>query len=102
MMPALDIRWPRVCSVYAHETMAPEDSVVRDRLAVERTKLANERTLLAYERTALALCAAGVALIHVFSGTGDQALGWFLIGLGAIVAAVGVYRFVRVASRLRS
>jgi putative membrane protein len=82
--------------------MTSGDPAARDRLAVDRTRLANERTLLAYERTALALCAAGVTLIHVFSATADETLGWFLVGVGAILAPFGVFRFVRVSSRLRS
>ena len=82
--------------------MASEDPAVRDRLALERTKLANERTLLAYERTALGLCAAGVTLIHIFSATADHTLGWILVGVGVVLAPVGVYRFVRVASHLRT
>ena len=82
--------------------MTDTDEVpVRDRLATERTKLANERTLLAYERTALALGAAGVTLIHVFGAAADHAIGWVLVAIGAILAPIGIYRYLHVASRLR-
>jgi putative membrane protein len=81
--------------------MASGDPGVRDQLAVDRTRLANERTLLAYERTSLGSAAAGLALIHVFSATADHAIGWVLVAIGVILAPIGVYRYARVASRLR-
>jgi len=67
----------------------------------ERTRLANERTLLAYERTALGFAVAGVTLIHIFHEVLVRASGWLLIAVGAFIAIIGLYRFVRVRSMLR-
>jgi len=67
----------------------------------ERTRLANERTLLAYERTALGFAVAGVTLIHIFHEVLIQASGWLLIAVGAAIAVIGVYRFLRVRLMLR-
>ncbi len=86
---------------YAPADMSSDETAIRDRLALERTRLANERTLLAYERTALGLGAAGVTMIHIFSATADHAVGWGLVVVGAILAPVGLYRYVRVVRRLR-
>jgi putative membrane protein len=80
--------------------MSAEDTGPRDRLAAQRTRLANERTLLAYERTALGLGAAGVTMIHIFSADADLAIGWLLVALGAVLAPLGLYRFIRVRSQL--
>ncbi len=55
-----------------------------------RFTLANERTFLAWVRTALALMAAGVAVIRFVPGLSvvRHALGFLLIGLGGLLAAV--------------
>lgn len=70
---------------------------------MERTRLANERTFLAYVRTALSLLAAGVVLLQYFAANpGYLLLGWVLSGSGAIVLAVGVFRFFQVKRSLRA
>ena len=86
---------------YAPVVMGTDDVPVADRLAAQPTRLANERTLLAYERTALGLGAAGVTMVHIFSATADRAIGWGLVAVGVILAPVGLYRYLRVASHLR-
>jgi putative membrane protein len=74
----------------------------RDNLAMERTHLANERTLLAYVRTALSMLGGGAVVLHFFPVDPVAiAIGWFLVGAGAVVLLLGVYRFFRVGKRLR-
>lgn len=73
-----------------------------DRLAIDRTLLANERTLLAYIRTAIMLAVSGVTLIKLFPGERVvQLLGWCLLPLALVFAAIGVWRFTRIARDLR-
>lgn len=81
-----------------HDPMALETEL-RDRLAVDRTQLANERTLLAYARTSLTIAGAGFGL-HLFE-TGALLVPLSLFGVAAVLLLLGVYRFLRVASRLR-
>ena len=78
-----------------------DDLILRDWLAADRTALANERTLLAYVRTALTLGVAGGSVVHFLEGPVVDALGWTLIGAGAIALAIGVMRFVRMQRQLR-
>jgi putative membrane protein len=78
-----------------------ENSGKRDSLALERTHLANERTFLAYVRTALSMLGGGAVVLHFFPDDRSAvAIGWFLVGTGAVVLLLGIYRFVRVKSRL--
>ncbi len=79
----------------------PDPLSLSDRLAAERTHLANERTLLAYLRTALALLAAGLALFYLYDDPAAVTGGVALIPLGALVLALGLWRFRRVRRRLR-
>ena len=72
------------------------DTYIRDQLAGVRTVLANERTLLAYLRTALTLLVAGVTFIQFFEFELVVILGWVFIPLGAVIFAMGLYRFGRV------
>ena len=78
-----------------------DDLILRDWLAADRTALANERTLLAYVRTALTLGTSGGSAVHFLEGPVVDALGWTLIGAGAIALAIGVMRFVRMQRQLR-
>lgn len=72
-------------------------------LALIRTDLANERTLLAYGRTALMLVATGVSLVKFLNLTAELVvLGWFLIATGAIVGAIGTFRFTSLRHRLNT
>jgi putative membrane protein len=80
----------------------PEDTWVRDRMAIERTSLANERTLLAYVRTAIALFAAGATAIHFIESVVVDVLGWVLIAGGVFVLAYGGYRFRKVSALISS
>ena len=66
---------------------------VRDVLALDRTILANERTVLAYVRTALTLFVAGVSFVKFFDSWAIETLGWAFVPLGALVLAVGVWRY---------
>ncbi len=78
-----------------------ESAGKRDNLALERTRLANERTLLAYVRTALSMLGGGAVVLHFFPVDPMAiTIGWFLVGAGALVLLVGVYRFFRVGKRL--
>lgn len=79
----------------------PENTDIRDRLAVERTQLANERTFLAYIRTALSLI-AGAAVLFQFFSTHESylAVAWLLAGGGIVMLTVGVVRFFRVRAHL--
>ncbi len=75
---------------------------LRDELAMERTRLANERTVLAYVRTALALAAAGALLKHYLPDYPSLiGMAWVLFAAGAATLGVGLFRFLRVARRLR-
>ncbi len=62
-----------------------------------RFTLANERTFLAWVRTSLALMAAGVAVIRFVPGLSvmRHALGFLLIGLGGLLAAVSYRHWQR-------
>ena len=62
-----------------------------------RFTLANERTFLAWVRTALALMAAGVAVVQFVPGLAAirHVLGFILIGLGGVVAAVAYANWER-------
>lgn len=76
---------------------------MRDKLALERTRLANERTLLAYVRTALSLLGAGAVLFQFFSGQPSYLrAAWVLVACGAGVMLIGIVRFARTSSRLKT
>jgi putative membrane protein len=79
----------------------PEDTTLRDSLAVERTVLANERTLLAYVRTALAFAIAGASAIHFIESPFVDVLGWIGVAAGAVTGAIGAWRFTRTRRMLR-
>lgn len=74
----------------------------RDHLALVRTDLANERTLLAYGRTALMVAATGLTAVKFFPDTpGIVTIGWTLAGVGAVISATGIVRFVKLKRGLR-
>ena len=78
----------------------PSETMIRDQLALDRTLLANERTLLAYVRTALALVGAGAGGALIFGTSTAWWLGGALIALGPVIAALGMFRFRAVRSKL--
>lgn len=79
------------------------NTVTRDKLALERTRLANERTLLAYIRTGLSLLAAAAVLFHFFSPQNTYiAIAWFLMVAGLVVLIIGLVRFKQVRTKLNS
>lgn len=85
------------------ETLGVMELPLTDRLALNRTVLANERTLLAYVRTAMMLAVSGFTLIQVFPGEwAAQIPGWCSLLAALIVCAIGVWRFLHVASSLQS
>jgi putative membrane protein len=70
-----------------------------------RFSLANERTFLAWIRTALALNAGGLAvagLLPQFAGWGREFLALALIGLGTVVSAASVSRWVHNEEAMRT
>ncbi|MHA1126838.1 MAG: YidH family protein [Candidatus Heimdallarchaeota archaeon] len=73
-----------------------EELIFRDLLAADRTALANERTFLAYIRTSLAFIAAGFGLIKFTTETLFIVMGWILIPVGALLLALGIYRFFKI------
>ena len=79
----------------------PEDTSVRDRLALERTLLANERTLLAYIRTGLTITAAGFAVAHFLDSRVAIGAGGAVMLAGITAISLGVWRFRSVLRRLR-
>lgn len=79
----------------------PDEMILRDHLAYDRTVLANERTLLSYLRTAIALFAGGGTLVKLLHDEPDMVrLGFGLIGLGLVAAAVGIARYIQVRKRI--
>ncbi|MHB0970721.1 MAG: YidH family protein [Thermoanaerobaculia bacterium] len=82
-----------------HEVQRSDEAAHRDRLAVDRTHLANERTLLAYARTALASVITGLGILKFFSDVREVAIA--LIVAGALMALFGMWRFLRMRTRLR-
>jgi putative membrane protein len=78
-------------------------TVTRDYLALVRTDLANERTLLAYGRTALMVSATGVTLLEFYPQSPAASLiAWPLVAFGALIAVLGLIRFLGLRSRLRT
>jgi putative membrane protein len=77
-----------------------KDLVLREFLALERTKLANERTLLTYIRTGLYFLVAGSTLGYVVDSPFWNTMGWPLIIVGVLIAALGGVRFIGVARKI--
>ena len=75
----------------------------RDELALRRTLLANERTLLAYGRSAIMLAASGLTLwkIDAMHNKVEGPLAKGLVVAAAVVAIIGLYRYLRVRRILR-
>ncbi len=78
----------------------PAPLPLTDLLAVDRTRLANERTLLAYLRTALGLIVLGISFLHFLEAGWYHVAGYSFFGFGAVILAIGVYRFAQVHRHL--
>ncbi len=69
-----------------------------------RFTLAAERTLLAWVRTALGFMAAGIAVVYLSPDETtpliDVALGVLMVGLGALLAVLGAWRWRRTTRAL--
>jgi putative membrane protein len=97
--------WPATYTGFS-----PDELILRDRLAIDRTILANERTLLAYARTALALLIAGLSLMHLpylsfgtdLDTTFYAVIGWFCVGLGAVVVTIGYVHYRKYRDHIRA
>jgi len=76
-----------------YQDITPEQTILRDRLALDRTLLATERTLLAYIRTFLAFLVTGAGLIKFFTTLFLQLAGWVFISSGIICLFIGLWRF---------
>jgi putative membrane protein len=75
--------------------------ILRDVLAADRTALANERTFLAYVRTSLTLLLCGVSIIRFFDSAVLAVIGWALLPLCPLAAAVGLIRYRQMGAALR-
>lgn len=85
------------------ERDVPDELILRDHLALDRTRLANERTLLAYLRTSLMLLVAGATAVKFVDGSrGILIIGWVFLVVGAMVGAVGVWRFLAMRRAINS
>lgn len=78
----------------------PQRLILRDHLAIDRTILANERTLLAYVRTALGFLVLGLTFLHFFPHRVAQGAAYVFLAIGALVAVIGAWRFVRLQRAL--
>jgi putative membrane protein len=87
-----------------YENISPDQTLLRDQLALDRTTLANERTLLAYVRTAMALFLTGASAMHLHSFQITPAygplvydfVGWAFIIVGAATLLTGYVRYRRI------
>lgn len=78
----------------------PEDSSLRDQLAIDRTRLANERTMLAWVRTGIGLVGGGVAIAHFYPAGWQAVAGGALGALGGLTLVVGLLRYRTEGARL--
>ncbi len=78
-----------------------DDSLNLLELARGRNRLANERTMLAYMRTAIMLFATGGTLIKLFAPALAAVIGgWLIIAIGVFVVVIGLWRFLRIRTKL--
>lgn len=86
--------------VYPDRQNDGDQTMSRDRLALERTLLANERTLLAYVRTALALVVTGASALQFLSGSTARLIGFSALATGLMTGMIGLVRFRTMRSRI--
>ncbi len=77
------------------DAIPAEQTILRERLALDRTALANERTFLAYVRTSLTLLVVGFSFIElpVFRSPWFAVQGWIFVPFGVLIFFVGAWRF---------
>lgn len=80
--------------------MTEKDLGLTDRLALDRTHLANQRTLLAFTRTGIYFVFTGLGILHIVDIPGLFWAGWVAIGVGAIVAVIGLVNYLRMKKRV--
>lgn len=79
----------------------PEEELsLRDNLAIDRTRLANERTLLSYSRTGFSLVVTALAIFEFSDKDWAHLSAWVLIGLGLIIAVIGLLFYLRIRRKL--
>ena len=90
----------------AHErtSMAQErTSMAQERtyMALERTALANSQTLLSYLRTAIGALAAGIGMFEFVNNETIITLGFIIMLLSPVIAAIGLIHYILVRKKLR-
>jgi len=73
----------------------PNETIKRDKLAVQRTELANERTILAYIRTSLSFIGFGVLILKLFMAQDYHYLAIASIVMGVVIMVVGIVSYRR-------
>ena len=74
-----------------YEDMKKDQTILRDKLAVERTKLAQERTYMAYIRTGMTLVLGGFFFIASFTEGVYSYVGYATTLIGAAFLLFGFY-----------
>jgi putative membrane protein len=80
--------------------MTEKDLGLTDRLALDRTHLANQRTLLAFTRTGIYFVFTGLGIFHIIKLQSIFWLAWGAIGLGTIIAIIGLVNYLRMKRRV--
>lgn len=79
-----------------------KELILRDTLALDRTRLANQRTLLSYVRTGIYLAFTGMGILQFSETNRLNWLAWLFIGLGAIVAIIGIFVYRKMSKKINS
>ena len=80
--------------------MVETDLNLTDRLALDRTHLANQRTLLAFTRTGIYFIFTGLGIFQVLKSPAYFWLGWVAIGIGGVIALIGLINYLRMKKRV--
>lgn len=85
-----------------YRTYEQQELRLSDLLALDRTRLANERTFLAYLRAAILIAVSSITIIKLFPERPSLiVLAWVTLPLSFLLAAVGVFRSLRLGNSLR-